>query len=312
MSALGIPLALVATTSYSAGLILEKRALGSMPDLDLRRPWLALIRLVSEPAWLAGFSFMVAGMACQTVALTIAPVSVVQPVLSSGVAIVLVLSWLVLREQLGRKELVCVAAVAASIVVLALSATGSGGATGHHANAGRLAAVAIPSALIGLLVAVSPLRGRARKHRAPTTGVAFGLGIGLLYGVATLATKALSGILISHHAIVTGILGSPYLYLFGCCTVAAMLLYQIALQGCRASIVIPVNSITGSLYFLVTGTWLFHEQLPSSPVKLAMRLTAIAVTGVVLIMLSQQQSGSASAGGRAVSRVAGRPSARVP
>lgn len=316
MSALGIPLAMTATTAYSTGLVLEKRALGSMPDLDLRRPWLVIIRLMSESAWLAGFALMLTGLACQTTALTIAPVSVVQPVLSSGAAIVLVLSWLVLRERLSGRELYCVIAVAASIVALALSATGSGGTTGHHASAAPLAAAAIPSAIVGLLAAVSPLRGRARKHRAPTTGVAFGLGIGMLYGVATLATKALSGILAGHHAIVTGILLSPYLYLFGSCTVTAMLLYQAALQQCRASIVIPVSSITGSMYFLITGTWLFHEQLPASPVKLVLRLTAIAVTGVVLIVLSRQPPRAASARPAArrpsITPATGRPSARVP
>jgi drug/metabolite transporter (DMT)-like permease len=310
VSSLGIPLALAATTLYSTGLILEKRALGSMPDLDLRRPWLVVIRLLSEPAWLTGFALMLTGLACQTVALTIEPVSVVQPVLSAGVAIVLVLSWLVLHERLGGRELWCVGVVAASIVVLALSATGSGSATGHHANAGWLAVVMVPSIAVGLLVAVSPLRGGGRKHRAPVTGVAFGLGIGLLYGVATLATKALSGVLVRHHAVLTGILLSPYLYLFGCCTVAAMLLYQVALQRCRASIVIPVNSITGSTYFMITGTWLFHEHLPSSPVKLTLRLTAIAVTGVVLVVLSRQAPSAAA--GLPATPVADQRSARVP
>ena len=33
----GILLALVATTAYNVGLILEKRALGRMPTIDMRR-----------------------------------------------------------------------------------------------------------------------------------------------------------------------------------------------------------------------------------------------------------------------------------
>ena len=44
---------------------------------------------------------MLTGLACQIVVLTFEPVSVVQPVLASGVALVLVLSRLVLRERLG-------------------------------------------------------------------------------------------------------------------------------------------------------------------------------------------------------------------
>jgi drug/metabolite transporter (DMT)-like permease len=289
-AAIGIPLALVATSSYSVGLILEKRALDRMPEIDLRHVVRVIAGLLTNPAWLTGFALMLTGLACQTVVLTFEPVSVVQPVLASGVVVVLVLSRLVLRERLGGGEFWCVAAVAVSVVLLALSVTGTSGEAGHHANAGAMAAVAIPSAIVGLLVAAAPLRGRASKQR-PTTGVCFGLGTGLLYGVAALATKALSGILVHQHgaaAIAAGLLSSPYLYLFGGCTVTAMLLYQAGLQACRASILIPVSNITGSAYFMIAGTWLFHEHLPSSPVKLALRLTGIVVTGLVLVVLSRR------------------------
>jgi drug/metabolite transporter (DMT)-like permease len=289
-AAIGIPLALVATSSYSVGLILEKRALDRMPEIDLRHVVRVIAGLLTNPAWLTGFALMLTGLACQTVVLTFEPVSVVQPVLASGVVVVLVLSRLVLRERLGGGEFWCVAAVAVSVVLLALSVTGTSGEAGHHANAGAMAAVAIPSAIVGLLVAAAPLRGRASKQR-PTTGVCFGLGTGLLYGVAALATKALSGILVHQHgaaAIAVGLLSSPYLYLFGGCTVTAMLLYQAGLQACRASILIPVSNITGSAYFMIAGTWLFHEHLPSSPVKLALRLTGIVVTGLVLVVLSRR------------------------
>jgi len=289
-AAIGIPLALVATSSYSVGLILEKRALDRMPEIDLRHVVRVIAGLLTNPAWLTGFALMLTGLACQTVVLTFEPVSVVQPVLASGVVVVLVLSRLVLRERLGGGEFWCVAAVAVSVVLLALSVTGTSGEAGHHANAGAMAAVAIPSAIVGLLVAAAPLRGRASKQR-PTTGVCFGLGTGLLYGIAALATKALSGILVHQHgaaAIAAGLLSSPYLYLFGGCTVTAMLLYQAGLQACRASILIPVSNITGSAYFMIAGTWLFHEHLPSSPVKLALRLTGIVVTGLVLVVLSRR------------------------
>jgi len=86
-----IGLALLATTAYNVGLIQEKRALGRMPALDLRRVPHVIASLLADPAWLAGFALMLLGLACQTVVLTFEPVSVVQPVLASGVALVLVL-----------------------------------------------------------------------------------------------------------------------------------------------------------------------------------------------------------------------------
>jgi drug/metabolite transporter (DMT)-like permease len=290
----GISLALLAATAYNVGLIQEKRALGKMPALDIRRVPHLVAGLATDPAWLAGFALMLLGLACQVIVLTFEPVSVVQPVLASGVALVLVLSRLVLRERLGAVELWCVAAMAVAAVLLAASAGGTGAGAGHHANPGSMVAVILPSVVIGFLVAASPMRGRTRRHRTAPTGVCYGIGTGLLYGVAALAIKAVSGVLVDHHgavSIVVGIISSPYLYVLAGCSAAAMLLYQVALQSCRASILVPVSTVTGSVYFMITGTWLFHEHLPSSPGKLGLRLAAIAVAGVVLITLSRQEPG---------------------
>ncbi len=72
------------------------------------------------------------------------------------------------------------------------------------------------------------------------------------------------------------------------CSAAGLLLFQTALQRCRASIVVPVSSIAGSVYFMVAGTWLFHEHLPADTGKLALRLIGILVAGSVLILLPRQ------------------------
>ena len=307
----GISLALLAATAYNVGLIQEKRALGRMPALDIRRVPHVIASLLTDPAWLAGFALMLLGLACQTIVLTFEPVSVVQPVLASGVALVLVLSRLVLRERLGPVEFRCVAAMAVCVILLAASAGGKGTGAGHHASPGWMAVVAIPSAVIGLLVAASPLRRRSLHDRGPNAAVRFGVGTGLLYGVAALALKGLSGILVSSHgaaSIVAGVLSSPYLYVFAGSSAAAMLLYQVGLQSCRASILVPVSTVTGSAYFLIAGTWLFHEQLPADPAKLVLRLAAIAVAGFVIITLSRQEqdAGQAAPGPVAVPDYLGR------
>ena len=283
----GILLALVATTAYNVGLIQEKRALGQMAALDIRRVLRVIASLMTSKAWLIGFALMLTGLACQTIALTFEPVSVVQPVLASGVVLVLVLSRLVLRERLKGGETWCVAAIAVAVVLLAMSATGA--KDSHHASPGWMAAVMVPSAVVGLAFAV----GALRKRRRGTTlaGVWAGVGTGLLYGVAALAIKALSGILVGHQTlagIAIGVLSSPYLYVLGASLAVAMLLFQAALQAGRASIVVPVSNVTGSVYFIIAGTWLFHEHLPTSPGKLVLRLAGIALAVLVLVVLGRQ------------------------
>jgi len=283
----GILLALVATTAYNVGLIQEKRALGQIPALDIRRVPRVIVSLMTSRAWLAGFALMLTGLACQTIALTFEPVSVVQPVLASGVVLVLVLSRLVLRERLHGGETWCVAVIAVSVVLLAMSATGA--KDSHTASPGWVAAVMVPTAVVGLAFALAALRGHRRG--STVAGVWAGVGTGLLYGVAALAIKALSGILVGDQTaagIAIGVISSPYLYVLGGSLVVAMLLFQAALQAGRASIVVPVSNVTGSVYFIIAGTWLFHEHLPASPGKLVLRLAGIALAVLVLVVLGRQ------------------------
>jgi multidrug transporter EmrE-like cation transporter len=72
------------------------------------------------------------------------------------------------------------------------------------------------------------------------------------------------------------------------CSAAGLLLFQTALQRCRISIVAPVSNVLGSIYFLVAGTWLFHERLPADPVRLTLRLVGIVLACCVVALLSRQ------------------------
>ncbi len=286
----GLALALLAATAYNSGLIVEKQALAQIPAA--RRGVAAFAAaLATSPRWLAGFTMMLFGLAFQVLALLLAPVTLVQPVMASGVAIVLVLSRVVLREHLGRGEYVCVAVMALSVIVLALSAGGASAEVGHDVSGAGFAGVAILSCTLAALTAASALQAGSPRHGPPVSGVSYGIATGLLYGVAALAIKALSGVLL-HGQGITGtalaLLSSPYPYLMAACSAAGLLLFQTALQRCRISIVAPVSNVLGSVYFMVVGTWLFHERLPADPARLALRLAGIVIACGVVVLLSRQ------------------------
>jgi len=287
--------ALIATTAYHLGLILEKRALARLPAIDARHALRLLRILLTAPAWLGGFGLMLCGFGLQVIALTHAPVSVVQPVLGSGVVILLVLSRIVLRETLKRLELACVLAMAAAIVVIALSSAGAAGHVGHEASGGLLAAVALPACAVAVGLGASALRPRpSGRHRMPSIGVSYAVASGLFYGVATLAIKAMAGSVGQHGGVDASLLlaiaASPYPYVTVACSALGMLIFQTGLQRCRVSIVGPVSNITGSVFFIVAGTWLFGEQLPADPMRLALRLAGIVLAGAVVIVLSRRPS----------------------
>lgn len=281
---LAIASALLASVAFNLGLVLEKRALRTMPQVDARHAARLLRILLSSPAWLGGFSLMLCGFALQVVALTFAPVSVVQPVLGSGVVILLGLSRLVLRERLRWAELACVLSLAAAIVMIALSAAGPAGQVGYQVNGRWFAAIAGSACLAALALGAS-----SGRSAAAAAGVSYGVSAGLFYGVATLAIKGFSGLLHQHPATITLLLAvakSPYPYLAVTCSAAGMVIFQTGLQRCRVSIVGPVSSITGSVFFIIAGTWLFGEELPAAPVKLLLRVGGVVAAGAAVLLLA--------------------------
>ena len=287
--------ALLATTAYHLGLIVEKRALRTLPAIDARHP-VSLLRVVlTARAWLAGFALMLCGFGLQVVALGLAPVSVIQPVLASGVVILVVASRILLRERLTRTELACVLGMAVAIAMIAISASGASTPVGHHVNALLLAEVAGPTCLAALAFGLGALRSvPTARHRLPSVGVSYGLASGLLYGVATLAAKALAGIVAAPDprssvvSVAVAVLRSPYPYLAIGLSAAGMVIFQTGLQRCRVSIVGPVSNITGSAFFLAAGTWLFGEHLPGDPARLGLRLAGMVGAAVVVVLLARR------------------------
>jgi hypothetical protein len=297
-AAVAIPLALATTSVFNGGLIVEKRALRQLPALNPRQPGRAIASLLASPAWLAGLSLMLTGLACQVIVLTLEPVSLLQPVLAAGVAVSLVLSRLVLRERLGRAEAACVAVLAVSLVVLALSQDAARGVSTWHPDAASVLALVGPSLVLGLVTAAWPWRARGGSQRAAVTALFAGTGTGMLYGVGSLATKGLSDVVTDDRVavgIAVGIVSSPYLYLLVVCSTVTMLLYQAALQACRVAVLVPLTNIVSNAYFVIAGSWLFHEPLPASPVKLVLRLTGIGAAGLVFIFMSVRAAGRTQA-----------------
>ncbi|HWG14751.1 MAG TPA: Trm112 family protein [Streptosporangiaceae bacterium] len=276
MTHFGIAVALVATTIYNVGFVLEKRALSYLPAIDAHRVWSLLRTLFTAPGWLAGFGLILTGMVLQLVVLSLEPLTVAQPLQASGVVVTILLSRLVLRERLGRIELACIVVLVVSVVLLSLS-SGHGSGAGTHADGLSVTLAALPGFVLALAIYWSAHRaGRARhRYRRGVTGVSYGLCAGLMYGVAGLALKALSAELFAGHrahSLLVSAALSPYLYVALGCLAAGLVLFQTALQRSPASIVVPLAAIISTGYLIVIGSWLFHERLPSSPVLLAMRL----------------------------------------
>ncbi|MFG2094398.1 DMT family transporter [Streptomyces sp. NPDC048612] len=284
----GVASALLANVLYSTGFVLEKRALAGLPALSTRQPVRVVGRLLSSPLWLAGSLALAAGFAAQLAVYRTLPLAAAQGLFVSGLVLLLLLSSVVLGERTSGRERRSILAVLVALALVVASLRGEGaGAVARTAPPATLLLIAVPSLAAGLLLYRSAERRARRRHRLPTAGVPYGVAVGLLYGVSSLAIKGVSGLLTTRDipAVAERLFGSPYPYLLLVTGAAGLVLSQTALQRCRASVIVPVCTTVTCVFTVVCGTVAFGEPLPADPLRRALRLGGTAVAVAVLLAL---------------------------
>jgi drug/metabolite transporter (DMT)-like permease len=119
-------------------------------------------RLAQRPLWLGAIVLAAAGWPLQLLALSLAPLTLVQPILALGVVLLLVLASLMLHERIGRRELLACAGIILGVAGIAWAAPER---SSSHAGP---AALAVALGVLGIFIAapyVAPLLGR-RSIRA--------------------------------------------------------------------------------------------------------------------------------------------------
>ena len=270
MLALGIVAAVAASLLYNTSIALqalEARGVGHEHSL---RPSL-LGRLVRNRKWLGATAIGLVGWPLEIGALLLAPLTVVQPCLTSGLILLLWLGATRLGERPGAREAVAVGAVILGVTGVALAAPER---TTDHAAAGAiglaLALVAIP------LGAPYLLRGRAAAF-----GTLAVVSAGCGYAWTAIASKLLTDEL----AAGTVLVGVAWLATAAASEGLALLSEMSALQRRPATRVAPVMFAVQVLVPVVLAPLIFDEAWRDTPLGGAVLAAsiAVAVAGIVLL-----------------------------
>ncbi|GAA3926447.1 hypothetical protein GCM10022244_39710 [Streptomyces gulbargensis] len=288
----GVTAALVANVLYSTGFVLEKRALAGMPPLSAAQPGRALILLARRPLWICGAMALALGFAAQLAVYRTLPIAAAQGLFLSGLVLLLVLSSVVLGERPSGRERRAVAVIGLALVMVVASLYGSGEEISRSAPTATLLALCVPTLAAGLALYTAAERRGRRRHRQPTTGVAYAVAVGLIYGVSSLAIKGVSGHLDTSDLLggVPALVSSPYPYLLLLTGVSGLVLSQTALQRCRASLIVPVCTTVTCVFTIVSGTIAFDEPLPDDALRLLLRLGGIVLALTVLLTLPRHDA----------------------
>jgi drug/metabolite transporter (DMT)-like permease len=247
---LGIVAAVMAATLYSLGFSLQAMDAREAPQDEQLRPALAL-RLLKRVRWLSGTGLSVLGWPLQVLALSLAPLVVVQPALALGLPVLMVLGERMLGERAGRREHLAVGAIVLGVIGAGLCAPPR---STTHADWTTLALVLAGLALASMLPYLLLRLGRS----LPAVTM---LGAGLAFGWSGVATKLASDDLA--HAYLGAAIG------WGLATAGASAIATLSemssLQSRPAIQVAPVVFVIQTVVPVALAPLLFGESFSATP-----------------------------------------------
>jgi drug/metabolite transporter (DMT)-like permease len=272
--ALGIVAAIGASVLYNTSIALQALQARQVPAEHALR--VSLIgRLLRNRRWLGATLLGLAGWPLEIVALLLAPLTVVQPCLASGLLVLLWLGVTRLGEAPGWREYVSVAAIVAGVAGLAWAAPER---STDHAPA---AAVAFALVLVALPVG-APYALRREGSRAGTLAI---VGAGFGYAWTAIASKLLT------DELSTGTLLVAVVWLASAAASEglALLSEMSALQSRPATRVAPVMFAVQVLVPVILAPLIFEEKWGTTPLGGAavIAFVLLVLAGIVLLASSR-------------------------
>lgn len=243
---IGLVLALLSALAVNWAYTKEHDAAARLPPLSFRRPRRSVASLVGNRLWLIGFGTETAGWVVYVAALRLAPLSLVQAVSASGIAVLALLSVHGHPSRLSRREQLAVLAALVGLVLLALSLIGSTPVS-HSPDAALTVIWLIASAAAAVILMVA--------QTSIARAASLGLAAGLLFASGDVSAKLVS---------FGGIWLAALLPLVACYATGTGVL-QRAFQHGSALTAAGLATLVTNAVPIAAGFVLFDETLPHDP-----------------------------------------------
>jgi drug/metabolite transporter (DMT)-like permease len=268
---LGIILSLLCALATNVGFLLKHRGACAAPAVSLRHPLTSAVGLFRSKWFTLGMLVALIAWSFHVAALALAPLSLVQAVISGGLVFLTVLAERFFGFTVGTRQWAGVGLTALGLVLLAATLPHSGGA---HSNYSLAAMIAFESALlvIGTLLVLSPKFGSHEHH-----GVMLGTAAGILFGVSDVAIKALTGPV--GDLGVAGLV-SPWLVT---CVLASVIAFFACARGLQKGEAVPVITLTSAAANVTAisgGILVFGDPMASDPVGIVLQSFAFVLVVV--------------------------------
>lgn len=255
----------------------KHRGAVAAPAVDVRRPLRSAAGLFRSKWFAIGFAVAVGAWGLHVAALALAPISLVQAVISGGLVFLAVLGERFFGFRLGRREWWGLGLSAAGLAFLALTLEGA--SHGAHSNYSTSAMIAFESGTVAL-GALLVLSGHA-EWGGPRRGVLLGAAAGVLFGVSDVAIKALSGTVPGDVLALV----SPWTLVALAASVGAFYASARGLQLGEAIPVITLTSVAANVAAILGGIIVFGDPLGGDLLDAIARGVAFAAVIVAAALM---------------------------
>jgi drug/metabolite transporter (DMT)-like permease len=273
----GLALALACAVATSVSFLLRHRGAVLAAPVEVRHPLRSAADLFRSKWFAVGWIVAVGAWGLHVGALALAPLSIVQAVLSGGLVFLAIFAERFFGLRLGRRQWTGVLVTAIGLAIIGLT-------SGSEADEPRQYAVA---ALIGIecgVLFVGALLAANATHRripAAAQGLLLGVTAGALFGVSDIAIKFLV------DDIASGVLEliSPWT---AAAIIASVIAFYASARGLQIGPgveVIALTSIAANLIAIVGGILVFRDPVGSGALEITGRMLAfcLVIAGAALI-----------------------------
>lgn len=277
MSWLAIVFALTSAFFTALSTSVQHQAAGAAPS-SVEGMWRLLWHLTQRPVWVLGQALGLAGFVTHALAVVNGPISLVQPIIITGIVFAVPIRAAISRQWPERRELGAVLLTAGALAVFLVASNPSEG-TGHPGGLSFFLLVA-GCVTLGALVFVVARLVSGRNEQAFLLGSA----AGLLLGLVAVLVKAAE----EEHAEggLAQLLTTWPVYALVVTGLAGVAINQVAYRSARLSASMPVLNVVNCLVGLSFGYLVFQEIPRHTPLAIAAELVCLATLCVGLWLLA--------------------------
>lgn len=272
----GILLALVCAFATNLGFLFKHRGACAAPSVNIRHPLRTVRGLFSSKWFAVGMAIATGAWGFHVAALALAPLSLVQAVLSGGIVLLAVMAERLFGYEVGPRQWAGVALTFAGLFLIIVTLPHTGGSHSSFSLAGMIGFQA-GLVVIGALLIMGPRIGGPAEHH----GVMLGAASGVLFGVSDIAIKAITGLV--GDAGMVGFL-SPWLLV---AVAASIVAFYASARGLQVGEAVPVIALTGTaanVSCIAGGIVVFGDPMPGDPLGIVLQVGAFAMVCVAAML----------------------------